>query len=320
MTSVLPWHSSIWRRVCAQIDTAKMPHGILITGPADSGKTEFISLLASYLLCDEAEKPCGYCKQCRLIAASTHPDMIFLSPRDSKQIKIEQVRDLIYWATQTPQQGGNKICIINPADRLNAQSANALLKVLEEPPKNTIICLASSQPARLLPTLRSRCQRIDLNLPEKKEAITWMKGQADSSIDLELQLDIADGMPLRALRSVDENYLKLRRDVAAQLVAISNGSASPVQVAASLAREEAGRIFDLLYQFVSDSIALTLVDEQFIKNKDLGRTIAEYSNFSSVADRYNLLDHIVTSRAQVDGTSNANNLMLLEAVFFRIAY
>ncbi len=317
MTALLPWQAASWQRVCDQIAAGKLPHGILLAGPPDSGKANFAAGLAAYLLCSGDEKPCGRCSQCHLVAASTHPDHLEVTLEDSKQIRIEQVRDIIHWANQTSQQGGYKVCIINPADKLNIQSANALLKVLEEPPPNTLICLVSDQPTRLLPTLRSRCQRIDLGSPSEKEAVAWLQGQMDSSADVELLLGIAGGMPLRVLNTIDEDYLKLRQELASHLVPLFEGVRSPIQVAALMAKEDVGRVLELLYQLVSDSIALTLSAGKVIKNRDLREIIEQYSIRTSVAHRYQLLDHISVAQGQLKGTSNANGQMLLEGVFVK---
>lgn len=318
MTALLPWQASAWQRVCVQIADGKMPHGILLAGPSDSGKANFAAGLAAYLLCQGHSKPCGECRQCNLVTAGTHPDLLEVTLEDSKQIRIEQIRALIHWATQTAQQGGYKVCTINPADKLNNQSANALLKVLEEPPPNTLICLVSDQPMRLLPTLRSRCQRIELGTPSQQEAVLWLQGQLDSSADIELLLSIAGGMPLRVLDAIDEDYLKLRLELSSHLVPLAKGDRSPIDVAAVMAKEEVGRVLGLLYQLVSDSIALTLSGGKVIKNRDLSETIQQYSHLRSVSHRYKLLDHISEALGQLNGTSNPNGQMLLEGVFVKV--
>lgn len=318
MIGLMPWQTSSWRRVCAQIAEGKMPHGILLAGPPDSGKANFAGSLGAYLLCRGQDKPCGDCRQCNLVAAGTHPDLLEVTLEDTKQIRIEQIREIIHWATQSSQQGGYKICTIDPADKLNIQSANALLKVLEEPPPRTLICLVSDQPTRLLPTLRSRCQRIDLGSPTHQEAVVWLQEQMESSADVELLLDIAGGMPLRVLNSIDEDYLKLRQELASQLLPLSEGNKSPIQVAALMAKEEVGHVLELLYQLVSDSIAYTLSGGKVTRNRDLRETIEHYSYLTSVAKRYKLLDRISEAQGQLNGTSNPNGQMLLEGVFVKV--
>jgi hypothetical protein len=140
----------------------------------------------------------------------------------------------------------------------------------------------------------------------------------DSSVDVELLLGIAGGMPLRVLNSIDKDYLKLRQELAAHLVPLSEGVRSPIQVAALMAKEEAGRVLELLYQLVSDSIVFTLSGGKVIKNRDLSETIEQYSNLTSVAHRYKLLDYISEAQGQLNGTSNPNGQMLLEGVFVNV--
>jgi DNA polymerase-3 subunit delta' len=139
----------------------------------------------------------------------------------------------------------------------------------------------------------------------------------DSSADVELLLGIAGGMPLRVLNSIDEDYLKLRQELASHLVPLSEGVRSPIQVATLMAKEEVGRVLELLYQLVSDSIAFTLSGGKVIKNRDLSETIEQYSNLTSVANRYKLLDQISKAQGQLNGTSNPNGQMLLEGVFVK---
>ena len=140
----------------------------------------------------------------------------------------------------------------------------------------------------------------------------------ESSADVELLLDIAGGMPLRVLNSIDEDYLKLRQELASQLLPLSEGNKSPIQVAALMAKEEVGQVLELLYQLVSDSIAYTLSGGKVTRNRDLRETIEHYSYLTSVAKRYKLLDRISEAQGQLNGTSNPNGQMLLEGVFVKV--
>lgn len=125
-------------------------------------------------------------------------------------------------------------------------------------------------------------------------------------------------MPLRVLDAIDEDYLKLRLELSSHLVPLAKGDRSPIDVAAVMAKEEVGRVLGLLYQLVSDSIALTLSGGKVIKNRDLSETIQQYSHLRSVSHRYKLLDHISEALGQLNGTSNPNGQMLLEGVFVKV--
>jgi DNA polymerase-3 subunit delta' len=313
-TDILPWHQEAWARVSEQISSERLPHAVLVSGPADSGKYLFTDALTRQLLCKKASA-CGECAQCHLLAAGTHPDLHNVGLEDSKQIRIEQIRDVINWVHQTPQQGGYKVCVISPADKLNVQSANALLKCLEEPPKNTLICLVTDKPMRLLPTLRSRCQRIDCRLPQRDEALSWLQQNTDTTIDVAVLLDIAGGVPLRVLNTIDDEFLTLRSQVAAQLGPLAVGDRSPIALAASFAKQDPLGVLDVLYQFVSDSIGFTLSEKQVVKSTDLIAELEVYSNAVGLDARYRFLDRITSAKASLLGTSNANAQMLLEWVF-----
>ena len=126
-------------------------------------------------------------------------------------------------------------------------------------------------------------------------------------------------MPLRAVNSINEEYLLLRQGVASHLVPLAQGDRSPIALAALMSSEDPGAVLDLLYQLVSDSIACTLAGSGGVKNRDLLETIERYASLVSVAGRYDLLDCINETQGLVAGTSNANNQMLLERVFFSAA-
>lgn len=310
--SLLPWQAEAWNRTRSQVAEQKLPHGLLLSGPVDSGKAEFVEHLSRYLLCSNpAEQACGECAQCRLLDAGTHPDFLTVTLEESKQIRIEQIRDMIEWAQQTAQQGGRKFCLISPADKLNLQSANALLKCLEEPPADTTICLVTSEPARLLPTIRSRCQQIITHLPPRETAIAWLQTQQMEG-DLALLLDIAGGSPLRVLRTMDEEFLALRTEVGSALAALSQGQVSPIGLAASLASRDPIQVLDLAYSFIVDSMKLEHAGHA---PADQAGELTIFAQAASTDRRQSLLERVCEAKSGLSGTSNANSQMMLEWVF-----
>jgi DNA polymerase III subunit delta' len=154
-------------------------HAYLFGGPEGVGKATAARLLAQSVNCEaaEADRPCGACGPCRKIARGTHPDVFHLAeervmakagrwePRGgrtpSKDIVVDQVRDLVDHRLSLRRfEGRRRVVVIDPADAMNAQAQNALLKTLEEPPDDTTLVLVASNPDALLPTIRSRCARV----------------------------------------------------------------------------------------------------------------------------------------------------------------
>ena len=135
------------------------PHASLFAGPRGVGKFLTATITASALFCMQETKPCGTCLACRKIAEKNHPDVFFLVA-ENETVKIDQIRTLTSSLHYHPLEGEYKLVLIDDADCMTEGAANALLKTLEEPPPNTHFILVSAHPHRVLPTIRSRCQRV----------------------------------------------------------------------------------------------------------------------------------------------------------------
>jgi DNA polymerase-3 subunit delta' len=199
-----------------------------------------------------------------LVGTRVHPDLLLVLPdalrvqlgwvmdedskltktdaKPSREIRVEQVRQAIAWAQQTSGRGRGKVMLIHPADALNATAANALLKTLEEPPGALRLLLTSADPERLLPTVRSRCQRLRLELPATDVALDWLLKQG--MLDPGPVLRAAGGSPLEALAWATEG---LSPGLLAELPRrIAAGDAS------SLAGRALPRVIDLLLKLAHD--------------------------------------------------------------------
>ena len=196
--------------------TSTLPHALLLRGRAGIGKYDFAIELSRALLCSQPNhhKACGGCPNCLWFNEGAHPDFRLISPENDdeneeapkkktakkSQISVAQIRQLIdYLSLSSHQVQGKRIILISPAESLNLASANALLKMLEEPPANTLFLLVSSQPQRLLPTIMSRCQTLEMPIPSKSEAIQWLNAQGIQHA--EAALDYAGGAPLLAVQA-----------------------------------------------------------------------------------------------------------------------
>jgi DNA polymerase-3 subunit delta' len=203
-----PWQQQSWERIHQQVAQDKIPHAVLLSGQQGIGKWHFAESLADYLLClsPKADLACGQCRSCQLIKAGTHPDKKWLVPDEAgKAIKIDQVRALSQFIANTSQQGGRQVVLLGPVEQLNINSANALLKSLEEPAGNTVLILVSHALNGVMATIRSRCQLLPLVCPSRPVALAWLeKLQVDNASTL---LTLSGGAPLIAKGMIEGDYL-----------------------------------------------------------------------------------------------------------------
>ncbi len=210
--NVINLHEPVWKSLQAR--RARMPHALLLLGQRGLGKFELARQFAASLLCEQPQgdgRACGHCLACNWYGQGNHPDFRLLQPeafaddaeaeegkkKASQQITIDQVRGLDEFLNVGTHRGGLRIVIVNPTEAMNRATANALLKTLEEPAPSTLFLMVSSDPMRLLPTIRSRCQVVPVPLPSaaRAEQVLAEHGIADAG----RWLALAGGAPGLAL-------------------------------------------------------------------------------------------------------------------------
>jgi DNA polymerase-3 subunit delta' len=158
----------------------RIPHAILIEGDYGTGKHTLAKYIAKAVVCKGDTPPCFKCNECHLADINSHPDISVITAEDGKKnISVSQIRTLRNDAFIKPHQAAKRIFIINNADTLNEQAQNALLKVLEEPPKTVMFILIAENKASLLDTIISRCVTLTLNPPEFSAAFEYIKKTTD---------------------------------------------------------------------------------------------------------------------------------------------
>lgn len=140
----------------------KLPHAYLFLGPRHVGKMTLAMSLAQALNCEGDEKPCGGCSQCQRIAGRKHADVQVIGLDGRSEIGIDQIREMEHSAGLRPFEGRNRVFIIDGAEHLSHEAANCLLKTLEEPPPNVELILLAANERLLLPTVVSRCHKLEL--------------------------------------------------------------------------------------------------------------------------------------------------------------
>jgi DNA polymerase III subunit delta' len=197
----LPWQAESWSRFNRQLGDDSLPHAMLLAGLPNSGKSRLALALARLLLCQSPSGGlnCGSCHACELSAGGSHGDFRWLQPEEkSRTIKIDQIRETVQFATKTAGFGARKVVVLAPADAMNANAANALLKSLEEPSPGTYLLLVCDQLHGVPATIRSRCQIVKLPTPSREASIEWLDGVTGNTEESAKLLELADGMPLLA--------------------------------------------------------------------------------------------------------------------------
>lgn len=217
---IYPWLQSHWSFIVRRLEAGKLAHALLIEGPAGTGKTDLASAVAALLLCREpGESACGHCRSCQLLAGSAHPDFFDLQPEEgSEVIKVDQVRHMIGKLDLTTSISERKLAYIHPAETMNINAANALLKSLEEPAGNAVLILVSDDPGRLPVTIRSRCQSMTVNQPDAGVVREWLQARYNQPAERVTEaLQAAGGSPLRAARYLESTELDVFSQVRAGL-------------------------------------------------------------------------------------------------------
>lgn len=239
------WQAQAWQTLAQRAERGSLPHALLLGGAEGLGKRDFAEAFVRARLCEHPREgfACGSCRTCALLKAGTHPDRILVTMEENPnthkmrtEIVVEQIRDLSARLAMSTQLGGWQVAVIDPADAMNAASANALLKTLEEPTPSSMILLIADQPWRLPATIRSRCQRVDFAFPTPGEAEQWLRAQGIA--DAGRALGAAGGNPGRALAFAQNDELQRRDSVARDLGALARGRASIHAIAHAWSADE----------------------------------------------------------------------------------
>ncbi len=262
--------------------------------------------LARLLLCSQPDAGlnCGRCKSCALTASGSHSDFRWLQPEGKSQIiKVDQVRAAIDFLSRTAALGQHKVVVIQPADRMNANAANALLKALEEPAAGSYLVLVCDRFYGLPATVRSRCQVLNVGVPEVDLALSWLTRLTGDHEQSQRLLSLANGRPLLAekiYREDTEKILAARRQSVHQLLL---GEVTAQVALAAVAEAPVEDTLELLLSLLADLL------------KSLPRALiagaAGKSNFA-------LIDEVKRLRQMLLAGANPNGQLLLEALLGRV--
>ena len=251
LAEIYPWQTSLWQNL--NQGRQKLHHAFLMHGRAGVGKYDFALSFSKALLCPNRSSSglaCNECASCHWFSDESHPDFRLVSPEQESsndeetvaikktkkktQISVTQIRELNdFLSLSSHQNNGLRIVLINPAEALNLASANALLKMLEEPAPGVIFILIAQQLQRLLPTIISRCQKVNMPVPDESQSLAWLKLKGVQNPAQ--QLAYLEGSPIKVLSEQAQleqlseicRHLALGRKLDSQL-------AAPVLIATSV--------------------------------------------------------------------------------------
>jgi len=271
------------------------------------------------LLCQTGDG-CGQCSACRKIDHNNHPDIHILDSHGTA-IKIEQIRELQKVLSLRPLEGSTKICLIDGAEQLTTGAANALLKTLEEPQAGTLIILLTSQPEKLLATIRSRCQNLPFSaLPKQTLATVLMKKLELDETAAAVLAALSEGSFKKALGPNRELYLEKRRKLIQSLSALSSGSIIPTFSFADELETEKEILFDILDIFQTFYRDLLLLKHNRpaaeLVNLDLLDTLNSQAETTTVSSLLGKLEALKEARYHLQ--RNVNRRLALEVMLIRV--
>lgn len=265
-----PWLNHSYRQILSQHQAQRGHHALLIQALPGMGDDALIWGISRWLMCRRPDglKSCGECHACQLMLAGTHPDWYRLEAEKGKSsLGIDAVRSVTEKLYHHAQQGGAKVVWLPDAGQLTEAAANALLKTLEEPPKNTWFLLSSREPSRLLPTLRSRCLLWHLAPPAEAQSLQWLQKHVTAGLnERTAALRLSAGAPAAALALLDDKIWQQRQRVCQALPDALQGDM--LSLLPALHHDDAAQRISWLCSLLIDAVKWQQGGGQFISNVD----------------------------------------------------
>lgn len=300
MNSLYPWQMATWQNFAQQYQQQRVPHAVILTGAPGLGQLVLAEQIAMLVLCEEQilNEPCGQCHNCQLFTAGNHPDHTMINPEEAgKQIKIEKIRQLKQKLTLTASVSRWKTAIVTPAEAMNLNASNSLLKLLEEPQQNTLLILICAEPAHLPITIWSRCQKVSNTSPSTDEALSWIQGQGDfKSADIKKALKISQSAPLTALALLSNDSLETLEQVSRDFTNLLQHRVNPVQLAKQWQQYDLALVLNYILLRLKDRIIETTTKQNLRNNPH----------------NWHIYDCIIKTIKLSSSPNNINKLLLIE--------
>lgn len=326
-------HGKVLSLLSNSLRTERLSHAYLLVGPAKVGKMTVALWLARAVNCEAVGRPCDRCVHCQKISARKHSDVQIIglpenvgSGADSSQteISIDQIKDVQHIASLPPFEGKHKVFIIDGAERLSTEAANCLLKTLEEPVGRVLFILLTSAEGRLLPTVVSRCQRLELVPLPRSEIETALSSRGVEVGKAVLLSRLSHGCPGWAITATQNTSLLEERQREVSLITdiIRAGYEERFAYAAQLAtqfgksREATQDVLNLWLDWWRDILLVKTGCDGSITNVDRADSLTEMSRAFNLVQLRTFIDRL--QRAVVHLRENANARLVLEELMLNI--
>lgn len=304
--TLYPWQQHDWQQLQNYVIQKRVPQALLINGALGIGKQHLAEKFAHSLLCEHPNSEgfnCEKCSSCLLIKAQTHPDFMDITPEEEgKNITIAQIRTLIEKLSLKPQFERYRVILLHPADTLNNAAANAFLKYLEEPTERTILILVTHRMNKLPATIKSRCQKFTIAMPDKNLVLQWLSQQTNNA---EIVLNLAQGSPLLAQQYAKDEHLTQRKECFAEFLAVANQKNHPVLIAEKWLKLPETTLLFWLSSWVIDLIRYRHQTEpKNLYHADFKMALRELATRVNPIKLYEFYDLLLKSRQRLETQIN----------------
>ena len=319
---VYPWFTPQWDRILKLHQADRLPHAILLNGMKGIGKARLAEAVAGFVMCHQPNngQACGHCRSCELLNTSGHPDLYYISPEEpGKPIKVDQVRELTEFMHNTAQQGGYRVVIMDPAEAMNMSAANALLKTLEEPGDASLLILITHQLGQVLPTIKSRCQRLDCTTPTPDVAVPWLANQLEiDQAEATQLLKVVHGAPVAGLTFKSGGQQSLRGDWLTSLRELLQQKKTVVEVSEQFAKLDVESLLEWLVGVLADVNRYVICqDATRIRNNDVEKMIKGVAKNTSADKLFKMMDVVQEELLGLKRRHNPNKPLLLERILLQ---
>jgi DNA polymerase-3 subunit delta' len=297
-----------------------LPHAYLFLGPAGVGKRTTALALAKALNCPvQQAEACNRCSTCQRIERSLHPDVHLVEPQ-GQAIKIDQIRHLQSLLSLHAYEGGTKVAILDDASRLTKEAANALLKVLEEPPALTLLILVCQHLGELPATVLSRTQMLRFGLLRHPTLVTLLRQQGRPQAEAELLASLSGGRPGKALTLEVPKVVHMRQQALDLLTRASSGDPAVTLASAeqwAKRKSDHDLLFEMLLSLARDLAVIRAGGcESHLIDADMASSLSPLATSLPRATVWEVFEIIhATHRAL---THNANPQLAFEVMLFSI--